>query len=553
MPILAFDESHMRNFDPQNPGDLYSIWSVFSKASTAIQDGKRLENLSWRLLNRETVRTSKSSTDLGRLPSHSNPLQSHPPVPELSTSVDSRSSGGSHAITESPAPTSNTFSSHGALDNGLQPKERRMTPSELHHLMYSIRVKQELNKPVHPLRSNPIGPNNHIGTQQPTHIPSQPTNVDSSTSTVATAMDSFNSVESNSDTSVSSAGSVPSHSIVRGFTPGKDGITSYTSKSQLAPAPTPILNTSKQQEAEASKDRKSGMFLLGGSSGEDECSLQNHMSPGSMAKSNEPTKQASFHDTALVMRQKEAEEPPKTPAVFDDSDDEDEDDSDIEEVSESAIDDDDDAWEDDSDEPPKPEEKEIQFYRVDSSANLTSRRSALTLNLQQEQRSGTNLAKQASNSTPALRRTRNTTPNGPSVPASPDEDSILHKRGEQMKTSKPVTKVTTDHMNPIPAAFSSPRTTKRNMLTGELSESLRKNMLHERSQKNNFSVNGPIRRAHTAMDVSNLSRLPEEPDTITSGNVSTSNPAGALQEGGGDLPWNHYFENSTGEYHQAGW
>ena len=365
-------------------------------------------------------------------------------------------------------------------------------------------------------------------------------------------MDSFNSVESNTDTSVSSAGSVQSHNIVRGFTPGKDGITSYTSKSQLAPAPTPILSTSKQPDPEQLREKKSGMFLLGGSSGDDECSLQNHMSPGSLANPNEPKKQASFNDTALAMRQKEADEPPKTPAVFDDSDDEDEDDSDIEEVSESAIDDDDDAWEDDSDEPPKPEEKEIQFFRVDSSANLTSRRSALTLNLQEEQRSGTNLAKQACTSTPALRRTRSTTPNGPSVPASPDEDSLLRKRADQMKTSKLIANVTTDHMNPIPAAFSSPRTTKRNMLTGELSESLRKNMLHERSQKNNFSVNGPIKRAYTAMDVSNLSRLPEEPDNVAS-DVSTSNPAGALTDGRAGLSWNNYFENTTGEYHQAGW
>ncbi|KAF9647010.1 DUF1752-domain-containing protein, partial [Thelephora ganbajun] len=32
---------------------VYSLWSVFTKCKNSVQDGRRLENLSWRLWHRE--------------------------------------------------------------------------------------------------------------------------------------------------------------------------------------------------------------------------------------------------------------------------------------------------------------------------------------------------------------------------------------------------------------------------------------------------------------------------------------------------------------------
>jgi hypothetical protein len=53
----------------------------------------------------------------------------------------------------------------------------------------------------------------------------------------------------------------------------------------------------------------------------------------------------------------------------------------------------------------------------------------------------------------------------------------------------------------------SPKTTRRNMLATELTESLRRHLLWERSQKN-ATLNAVLKRRHTSHDVANLKRYP---------------------------------------------
>ena len=436
-----------------------------------------------------------------------------------------------------------------------QNRERHITPSDLENLIISIKERPELE----PLRHSP--PPSSPPRTQPCPIadiplpPSspRPVDTDSSTSTVATVAtantDGFNSPDAASDTSVaSSEGS--SHCVVRGFTPGS-GVTSYHSKTQLAPVePRPILKTSGNNTPACPTHRK-GMFMLGCSSGEEDLSLSGHISPRLNPTSSADSqanghikKQTSFKDEVLVMRDSRSR-CHKSSAVVDSDDDSDDCDSDIEEVSESAIDDDDDAWEDDTEEP-NPEEKEIKFCRVDSKANLVSRKSALTLNLE-GQRSGTKL--QNSRSTPALQlqRARTSPMNGPSMPASPEDESVLEMKRGQMSTSKPLVMAnskTDTSVAPLP----SPCTLRRNMFCGELSESLRKNMLTERLQKNPLGASGAqMKRAHTSFDVSKLahSSQPAEqaaPKDLPTVAQQTRKPS-----------WNHYFDHSVGEYHQAGW
>jgi hypothetical protein len=90
--------------------------------------------------------------------------------------------------------------------------------------------------------------------------------------------------------------------------------------------------------------------------------------------------------------------------------------------------------------------------------------------------------------------------------------------------------------NTHPPALS-PRTTRRNMLATELTESLRRHLLWERQQKNSTAT-AAIKRRHTAHDVANLQEFPGQ---VTSKEASKNNS------------WNHYFDHGLGEYHQKGW
>ena len=83
----------------------------------------------------------------------------------------------------------------------------------------------------------------------------------------------------------------------------------------------------------------------------------------------------------------------------------------------------------------------------------------------------------------------------------------------------------------------SPRTTRRNMLQSELTESLRKHLLWERQHKN--STQTALKRRHTSHDIKNLKQHPEVPHMSTNENGNQFN--------------NDYFHAGLGEYHSKGW
>jgi len=285
------------------------------------------------------------------------------------------------------------------------------------------------------------------------------------------------------------------------------------------------------------------MFTIGTSSAEDESSFDSamHKHPSLLAKnlhrpenssgsSDGSRKQLSFKEEVAVGRAAEDS------AVFE-SDDEDE------EVSESAIEDDDDSsdWEDSDDgsgpssltAAPAHTEKDL-FQRVDSRPNLTSRRSLLTTMMHEPDRAKA-LANAASRSTPALRRSRQPTPNGPSVAASPQLSVQAPQEDDQSSRSKPII-MTTSNTHQQQLALS-PRTTRRNMLSTELTESLRKNLLWERQHRSTGNL-AALKRRHTSNDVKNLKQHPE--------------PVALSQQGVKNYT-NDYFHAGLQEYHMKGW
>jgi hypothetical protein len=172
---------------------------------------------------------------------------------------------------------------------------------------------------------------------------------------------------------------------------------------------------------------------------------------------------------------------------------------------ESAIEEDEDEegdWEDspsDDDKVPAPQNHE--FRRIESRPGLVSRPSMLSMALDQKRRASA-LQNEASRSSPAFRRSRTSTPTGPSMPGSPeehDEDAGLMMQGSKSRP-RPIIMTTSNGQHSM---AQSPRTTRRNMLSTELTESLRKQLLWERQQKSQ-AANAFLKRTQKAQSMANL-------------------------------------------------
>jgi hypothetical protein len=110
-----------------------------------------------------------------------------------------------------------------------------------------------------------------------------------------------------------------------------------------------------------------------------------------------------------------------------------------------------------------------------------------------------------------------------------------HLRG--LSSAKPIAAIP----NQVHAqAALSPRTTRRNMLATELTESLRRHLLWERQQKSS-TANAVLKRRHTSHDVANLKQYPEKVCMKTSEDDDANS-------------WNQYFaKEQFNGYHSKGW
>ncbi|KAK4549539.1 hypothetical protein LTR36_006536 [Oleoguttula mirabilis] len=565
---------NISTIDTASVEDLFGMWSLFSKTSHAMEDGKRLENLSWRLWNRETFccapEAQARSTLSPRCSFVAKPKAATTsiPVPELSSSLESAVSDELDDDTSFPPATAppkarpelRRTDSSSSTSRG---REKHITPIDLEKIVQSIKTTQqfepiELSMPTPSFKAvtvtaDPLSTSASKRVaelrldQRPTALPTEnttpqppaspkPLPMESSASTV----DTNDFITASQTLTVGSQDSsnteMSTHNIVRGFVPG-GAPSSYRSQTHLAAQPTPILKTSLNYH-KAQPKKKGPMFTIGTSSGEDDSSFERHMSYKSSLSerlkhsdgssgSDESKKQTSFKEEVAVGRAASRESP-----VFESDDEEDD-------VSESAIDDDDDSsdWEDSDEQsgPSSVNEREL-FQRVDSRPNLTSRRSLLTTMMHEPDRAKA-LANAASRSTPALRRSRTSTPSGPSVATSPQLGAQIQMlgHGEEATRSKPIIMTTSNtHQSQIAL---SPRTTRRNMLSTELTESLRKNLLWERQHKSTGNL-AALKRRHTALDMTKLKQHPEP--------VALSHKAGATHN-------NDYFHAGLQEYHAKGW
>ena len=518
-----------------------------------MEDGKRLENLSWRLWNRETLCCElqphfATTPAIDIAPSHPD----RGDLPELSASVDSVASDVAGSVrNEQPARTAPVvivpLASFGDLRGRSRGREKHITSFGLEKMIFSIKEKQRLEPlspriadavptlfPTADVTPRPESPSVHVPPPPPPPLRSS----ESLTSTAPLTGSDSDRSPMNAAGSDTSAELTHCHSVVRGFSPNLIS-SSYRSHTHLAPSSIPARHSATPLGKTGGESKKGEMFLLGGSS-DDGSSLEDRLFhqprqsslTAGLRRPLASKKQTSFRDeveSRTINHQLIADED-----VFESDDEID--------ASESAIDDDDEdedgsEWEDStSDSGDGPGHDKNLFQRVDSRPHLVSRRSLLTTLIHQGDRAAA-FAHKASRSSPALRRME-VQPSSSSSSASSsldDESTLTIAPRSKMTGSKPII-MTTPHTHP-PAL--SPKTTRRNMLATELTESLRKHLLWERQQKST-TANAVLRRRHTALDMSNLQDYPG-PRLDLSKDASKNNA------------WNHYFDYGSGEYHQAGW
>jgi hypothetical protein len=560
----------MHKVDTTNPQTLFNMWTgkcdpcamlalkkvevlkaantlstVFARCADSVAEGRRLENLSWRLFSRETfccegeerpaIRTPNSST-LSRSFHTSHRFSRAEDVPQLSVSVDSIVDEEAVDAALDSAPVDivrpRIQRQDSCASSRSRGRERHITSDDLEKMVVSIvQQKGTLAAPPALSKTAPLPRK---------QIPEAAGLTRSGSTTTESSPAKSSDTHFDSPVPASSPESPSSRTtVVRGFSPSQAPTTERMSDSPVSPptipapedkpAPMPVLPKQPAKFAlgessscdESFSDQKHSpqavklpvppqkkkMFTFGGSSEEDSSLRSALHSARANPMLSGQKKQASFSNQISTRT---------IPTVSVNMDDQ----SETDYVDESAIDDDDDSsdWEDSNEESGKSSvDEKTLFQRVDSKANLTSRRSLITLMLAQNDRSQ-KLGNPASQSTSALARAR-VSPNGPSIVASPNDSddgplmmktprSTLRPIHEVPRSSAQPIMTTTNHL--LPPAALSPKTTRRNMLATEMTESLRRHLLWERQQKTQ-TANAVLKRRHTSQDVANLKQYPEKP------------------------------------------
>jgi hypothetical protein len=464
-------------------------------------------------------------------------------VPALSSSIES---AGSDEHPEQEACSGLSPLSDDSALSRSRGKEKHLTSLGLEKMFVNIKEQTQ----IEPLSPSVAASFPQISDETPRPLSPSPPQIEQmdpeptllhnssdSCYSATTVESSSHSDHRGSDTSVSSGTLIKSGSIVHGFSPSPF---SSSFRARISPeAATPVPKESSVQH-DVCKKKTGGMFTLGGSSGDDESSFEDRMAKQSKRSSlSERLKQSETGSRPSSFR---AAIHPRQIRTIQEGRDEDEGaiESDDEEMDESAIEEEDSDWEDSPTESGKSsvhEEKPV-FKRVDSRANLVSRKSLLTRGLHEPQRAAA-LAEAAMKSSSALRRSRTSSPSGPSLPASPSNNDGHSdaEPGAGITRSKPI--ICTTSNTHLPAH--SPRTTRRNMLATELTESLRRHLLWERQQKST-TANAVYKRRHTAHnEMAKLQEFPSPKVVLPLKEVSKNNS------------WTNYFDYGPWEYHTKGW
>lgn len=139
VPLLVLSPQSASLLDPLNIESYYSLWSVFSKCSTTLENGRRLENMSWRLWNRELLLDDDSSSNCSTNSSLASSISSITEICCPAISSDAAVKGGtndrfkrSHSVVESKtkrfSTTCNVTSTNNTTDSNTRDIPQHTNP-----------------------------------------------------------------------------------------------------------------------------------------------------------------------------------------------------------------------------------------------------------------------------------------------------------------------------------------------------------------------------------------------------------------------------------------
>ena len=517
----------------EEPSALYEslliVHLVFTKCAENLENGRRLENFSWRLWYREAHFFEEPSLPPSKpIPfDRKSGLQPIPsPAEVLSDLSESVNSASDPEETRPVVEQTQTSSeSHATSRPGLARQESSSRRQNLKHLSpdsfkclienlepptaeaekwkaLKAKKEQEENIAAEVLAT--------AATSEPRVLdppaPAVPTDIPARARTMSDTQGSPSAMSGRSLQRVSS-------SIVRGFTPENPSISRRL---------TPIEPPAPVAQNVAEVRRKPKFFIASSLSDSDDeyttLSLKSSIKPASKstisppgmkrASSNGSTKKTHFHE---IVDTKILPAPPT------------EDESDGDEDSAVMSDDEDDEWEDSQSESGDVQDEHLFDKREDT--HVTSRPSMLSTLF--KSKSDYNLPSQAFRASNTFVRSRTSPSHTPRPqPFSPPTDGLALRMPAESGLFG-----ADQFIQPIPA---SPRTTRRKMLASELSESLRRNLLWERQHRTmTNTAAAALKRRHTSND---LARLKEYPEGL-SGKDTTPAESGNDVFDSGDAVW----------------
>ncbi|KAI1821311.1 DUF1752-domain-containing protein [Xylaria intraflava] len=579
--VLTVDPNVIHKVDTNNPQNLFSMWTVFSRCAESVEQGRRLENLSWRLWTREALCCETAGQTKTQMAAPTIPPQDIPDkhrihdLPQLSGSVDSIADDEDIELTTESEPVEilrpHILRQDSCVSSRSRGRERHITSDHLEKMVVTIIKEKEPNlSPLPRIAASPAEmSSDHLqcSSDETGESPATLT-----TESVDCASSTLTSDSSNTDFEL------PATNVIRGFSPSQFRSPRSSHEPILpqpdvipepnsSPAPKPVqskkqpakfaLGGSSGDESSPSLEvrqpvppKKSSMFKIGGSS-----STEQSSSLKSALHSGKPSSLLGAHKKQTSFSNQITTRTISTPSDRSGS-----------YVGESAIDDDDEdsEWEDSIEESGKSSvEDSVNFTRVPSKPNLTSRRSLISLMFAgQEERQAERQAERqeervkalsnfASHSTPAIAqraRQLQNVPNGAASPNDSDDNGLEMRRGVRHTPLNPIKEIPRSGAQPITTKSApqhqqsalSPRTTRRNMLATELTESLRRQLLWERQQKSS-TANAVLKRRHTSHDVANLKQYPEKSYMKQSKDELNTNS------------WTQFLREENGGYHAQGW
>lgn len=541
-PVLSLAIDNISKIDKVDCDRLSSLWTgtimeqhssgassdneiVFTKCAENLENGRRLENLSWRLWYRECqlLDRERTSTELGAGPvaptgqrTKRQRTSVDPEVPALSTSVDS-------VISEDEVDDESKPASRPALHR-VNSKGQHLTPDRFHELVTQFGQEQ----------SNYGEWKDRIGLQNTSLPTTAQSGVEVETAPQCFVDDVTNPVtqtegitEKSSDEYVnrhqpsflkSTGSTVPqdvpnvlrrASSVVHGFNP-----------SCVSVKKSPVFTKSNMGFAETGKN----MFFIesspSGSDAEDTPASKSRKKKLTLKQPSPILKASNSPEKPVVKKHTSFREIVDEGSDYDSSPFDSDEESEAEEVSsgfkgDSAImsDDeeevDDDEWDSVCSESRANSPSNGNLFDkmddIEGRPGLTSRKSILSTLLTNPM---TRLSNAHSKSSPAIAQSRRASPvNSPSESRGPINVGV----SDMDRLQEPA-------LPTLIKGSVSPRTTRRNMLATELSESLRRHLLWERKQKPIANVNAAaqviLQRRHTAYDLTKVQKYPTTSSSI---------------------------------------